>query len=240
MRNKRGIGSDSMSRIVIIDDDLEIADLMKLYLQNEGYEVETFYSGEETLERLKGMPPDLLILDIMMPGIDGYQIVEELRKDYFYPVIMVSAKTEDVDVLKGLILGSDDYIKKPFNPMELVQRVKALLRRKEVYYRKEKETENIFCFRGLFIDYEKGKVLVNEEEVSLTTMEYKILKLLSQNLGEVFSAEQILKEVTGEDYYNQAYNSVATHISNLRLKLKDSFEDPIYIKTVWGKGYRIE
>ncbi|HEY8363059.1 response regulator transcription factor [Keratinibaculum paraultunense] len=229
-----------MGKIVVVDDEKEIADLIALYLTNEGFEVVVFYDSQDAMEYLEDNIPKALILDIMMPKIDGLTMLTKIREKYYYPVVLVTAKNEDLDVIKGLMLGSDDYIKKPFNPLELVTRVKALLRRIEVYEELDKKQKMIFQYKDLQLNLETRDCYVKGKKIDLTTTEFEILTLLLMNIGKKLSSEWIYKSITGDDYYNMAYNSVATHIRNLRIKLGDSFENPHYIKTVWGEGYVIE
>lgn len=225
-----------MKKVVIVDDDKEIAELLSVYIKNEDFDVKTFYDGTSALEYLKCNNPDILLLDIMIPDIGGFEILAEIRKEKYYPVIFISAKDNSYDILNGLTLGGDDYIKKPFNPLEVIARIKAIFRMKNEY----KKSENILKYKELLIDYNKRKVSIQDRLVDLTETEFKVLELLTQNLGKPLETEKIFRIITGDDYYNKGCNSIATHIRNIRLKLGDSFDDPKYIKTKWGQGYVIE
>lgn len=229
-----------MGKIVIVDDDKEIADLIELYLKNDGYDTAVFYNSLEAYSYLSEKEPELLVLDVMMPGMDGFTMVKKIREEKYFPIIIVSAKNEDRDLVEGLMLGSDDYLKKPFHPMELVMRVKSLLRRKEIYAKKLNDSKTAIYYKDLVLDTEAKNCKLGDEEILLTPTEFEILAMLLKNQGKKLSSEYIFKEITGDDYFDRAMNSVTTHISNLRLKLKDSFENPKYIKTAWGKGYYIE
>lgn len=230
-----------MSKIVIVDDEREIADLMSLYLVNSGFEVEVFYNPFETLNYLESNIPQLLILDIMMPGMDGLTMMTEIRKKYYYPIILITAKNEDIDIIKGLMLGSDDYITKPFNPLEMVARVQALLRRSDFYNKKVHGYEQSkFFYKDLIIDFEEKECYENGEKIHLTVTEFKIIEILIKNCGKKISSEDLFYKITGEKYYEEACNSIATHVRNIRIKLQDSFDNPKYIKTIWGEGYTIE
>lgn len=229
-----------MGKIVIVDDDKEIADLIGLYLKNDGYDTVVFYHSLEAYAYISENEPELLVLDVMMPEMDGFTMVKKIREEKFFPIIIVSAKNEDRDLVEGLMLGSDDYLKKPFNPMELVMRVKSLLRRKEVYAKKNHDRKTAIYYKDLFLDTEAKICKLGDEEIILTHTEIEILTMLLKNQGKKLSSEYIFKEITGDAYFDRSMNTVTTHISNLRLKLKDPFENPKYIKTAWGKGYYIE
>lgn len=230
-----------MSKIVIVDDEREIADLISLYLVNAGFEVEVFYNPSEALKYLEDNTPQLLILDIMMPEMDGLTMMTQVRKNHYYPIILVTAKNEDIDIIKGLMLGSDDYITKPFNPLEIVARVQALLRRSDFYDRKiHGYKQSKIFYKDLIIDFEERECYESGEKVHLTATEFKIIEILIKNLGKKISSEDLFYKITGEKYYEEACNSIATHVRNLRIKLQDSFDNPKYIKTIWGEGYTIE
>ncbi len=228
-----------MYNIVVLDDDKEIADLITLYLKNENFNVNTFYSANIALQYLKSNSPDLLLLDIMMPDVDGISVIQEVRKNEYYPVIFITAKDSELDILNGLTVGGDGYITKPFKPLELVARIKAVLRMKMVY-EKSNEEINVFKYKDMSLDYNKRKCIMSDKDIELTSTEFEILKILSENIGKALSSEEIFKELTGDDYYGKACNSVATHIRNIRIKINDSFENPEYVKTIWGKGYVLE
>lgn len=224
--------------IVIVDDDKRLADLMRIYLENANYNVVTFLSPVNALEYLVDNIPDILLLDIMMPEIDGIEILIKLRDKYKYPIIIVSAKNTNLDVIDGLGKGADDYLKKPFDPSELVARVNAMIRRSGEYSLSSNDT--ILYYKDLIIDMDKQIVLKNDEKMDLTQSEYKILKELVKIKGKIISTENLFKLISGDDYYNRECNSVAVHVRNLRLKLNDSFDNHKYIKTSWGVGYYVD
>ncbi|MDD7305145.1 MAG: response regulator transcription factor [Peptoniphilaceae bacterium] len=228
-----------MKKIVVVDDDKEIADLISIYFKNEYFEVNTFYESKSALEYLLKDSPDILLLDIMMPEINGFELLTEVRKNSYYPIVFISAKNDQLDILNGLTLGGDSYIIKPFNPLELVARVKAILRMQSAY-QVSKEMNNKFKYKDLELDYETRKCTLKDNVINLTNIEFEVLKLLTKNQGVEVDSETIFRDITGDDYYNKACNSIATHIRNIRIKLGDSFEEPEYIQTVWGKGYVIK
>lgn len=229
-----------MEKIVVVDDEREIADLVALYLKNSGYDVITFYNSIEARDYIMKNPPDLAVLDIMMPELDGLELLKEIRETHYYPIILLTAKDQELDIITGLTLGSDEYITKPFKPLELVARTKALLRRSKVYEKMNDRKEAIFIYKDLVIDYNNRECFINEEKLQLTNTEYKILEILLKNYGQKIASEDLFFQVTGESYYDKACNSIATHIRNIRIKLEDSFDNPKYIKTIWGEGYIIE
>lgn len=229
-----------MEKIVVVDDEREIADLVALYLKNSGYNVITFYNSIEARDYIMKNPPDLAVLDIMMPELDGLELLKEIRETHYYPIILLTAKDQELDIITGLTLGSDEYITKPFKPLELVARTKALLRRSKVYEKMNEGKEAIFVYKDLVIDYNNRECFINEEKLQLTNTEYKILEILLKNCGQRIASEDLFFQVTGESYYDKACNSIATHIRNIRIKLRDSFDNPKYIKTIWGEGYIIE
>lgn len=227
-------------KILIVDDEKEIADLVALYLENEGFTVFKFYDSEAALECTEREKLDLAILDIMMPGIDGFQMCRRIREKYCYPVIMLTAKGEEIDKITGLSLGADDYMTKPFLPLELVARVKAQLRRYKRYNQRTAADENVISYAGLVINTNTHECVLNEKPLELTPTEFEILRILCQKRGKVVSAEELFHEIWGEEYFNKSNNSITVHIRHLREKMGDSFEEPKYIKTVWGCGYKIE
>lgn len=227
-------------KILIVDDEKEIADLVTLYLQNENYEVLQFNTAMEALECIKTNRIDLAILDIMLPDMSGLKICQKIRESHKYPVIMLTAKGEETDKITGLTLGADDYITKPFLPLELVARVKAQLRRYKRYNQTETEEEDILIHGGLILNIKTHVCTLNEKELTLTPTEFDILRILCQKKGNVVSAEQLFHEIWGNEYYSKSNNTITVHIRHLREKMNDSFENPKYIKTVWGCGYKIE
>ncbi len=226
--------------ILVVDDEREIADLIELYLKNEGFNVFTFYNAEEVLTCIQTIKLDLAILDVMMPDIDGFEICRRIREHYHFPVIMLTAKDEEIDKITGLTLGADDYITKPFRPLELIARVKAQIRRFTRYNQQEtSHNDMIIDFSGLILDQNTRKCMLHEKQLSLTPTEFSILWFLCINRGRVVSSEELFQKVWGEKYYS-SNNTVMVHIRHLREKMNDPAENPKFIKTVWGVGYTIE
>ncbi|MGN4125877.1 VanR-ABDEGLN family response regulator transcription factor [Lysinibacillus sphaericus] len=225
--------------ILVIDDEKEIADLIEVYLKNENYNVFKFYTAKEALHCIDTEKLDLAILDIMIPDIDGFTILRKIREKFNFPVIMLTAKEEEIDKINGLSLGADDYITKPFRPLELIARVKAQIRRSTKYNQDTKQNEDIIDFAGLVLNHNTRQVFLNERQLALTPTEFSILWFLSSNRGRVISSEELFKEVWKEKYFN-SNNTVMVHIRHLREKMNDSAEKPKFIKTVWGVGYTIE
>lgn len=227
-------------KILVVDDEREIADLVALYLQNENFDPVVFYSGTEALEFLRRQPVDLAILDVMLPGVSGFELCRAIREQYSYPVIMLTAKGEELDKINGLALGADDYVTKPFLPLELMARVKAQLRRYTRYSGKEAAKEQVLTFSGLTVDVKTRECTLNGKPLSLTPTEFSILRILCENQGRVVSSEELFHQVWGDEYYSKNNNTITVHIRHLREKLGDSFEHPHYIKTIWGGGYGME
>lgn len=228
-------------QILIVDDEKEIADLMEVYLQNEGYSVFKFYNGADALNCIRTENLSLALLDVMLPDMDGFALCQEIRKEHFYPIIMLTARVEDMDKITGLTLGADDYITKPFNPLEVVARVKTQLRRYTRYNRANtapKETEE-FDLRGLSISRSSHKCFLNGKELSLPPIEFDILWYLCEHRGCVVSSEELFEAVWGEKYIDNN-NTVMAHIARLREKMGEPPRKPKFIKTIWGVGYTIE
>ena len=229
------------TNILVVDDEREIADFIEVYLQNEDYRVFKFYNGQEALACIEKETLDLAILDVMLPDIDGFTICRKIREKYNFPVIMLTAKDDELDKITGLTLGADDYITKPFRPLELIARVKAQFRRFTKYNTMQPEIdENILAFSGLVLNKEKHECQLNERSLALTPTEFSILWVLCENRGKVVSSEDLFQQVWGEKYFGNSNNTVMVHIRHLREKMKDSSDHPKYIKTVWGVGYKIE
>ncbi len=224
--------------ILVCDDEREIVDALEIYLVNEGYRVFKAYDGMEALDILEKEPIHLVLMDIMMPRMDGMRALMKIREERNIPVIMLSAKSEDYDKITGLNLGADDYVTKPFNPLELMARVRSQLRRYTNLGSMEQE-KNRYRSGGLEVDDEQKQVRVDGESVELTPTEYGILLLLIRNPGKVFSMEQIYEKVWKEPAYNPE-NTVAVHIRRIREKIEINPRDPKYLKVVWGVGYKIE
>lgn len=229
-----------MYNILVVDDDKEIVKAIEIYLGKENYNIYKAYDGEEALRQIKANNIHLVILDIMMPNKDGIETLEEIRKEKNIPVIMLSAKSEDIDKINGLNVGADDYVTKPFNPVELIARVNALIRR---YTRfgaiEEKDSKKLIKTGGLVIDDELKKVIVDGIEVKLTPTEYNILKFLTENKGKVFSIDEIYTNVWNEECY-AAENVIAVHIRHIREKIEINPKEPKYLKVLWGVGYKVE
>ena len=205
-----------MPNILVVDDEQAITNLIEVYLKNENFTVYKFYNGTDALNCLRTTRIDLAILDIMLPDIDGFTLCQKIRETHTFPILMLTARDGELDMINGFSLGADDYITKPFRPLELIARVKAHLRRANHYDE------------------------VSRQPLSLTPTEFQILRILCENLGKVVSSEDLFQMVWGEKYYKNAVNTVMVHIRHLRSKMKDSAEHPKYIKTVWGVGYKID
>lgn len=224
--------------ILVCDDDKEIVDAIEIYLLQEGYKVEKAYDGEQALEILHNNKIDLMVIDVMMPKLDGIRATFQVRKTSSIPIIILSAKTEDADKILGLNVGADDYVTKPFNPLELVARVKSQLRRYTTLS-SSVQGETTYEAGGLVINDDLKKVTVDGEEVKLTPIEYNILLLLMKNKGKVYSISQIYEEIWNEEAIG-ADNTVAVHIRHIREKIEINPKEPRYLKVVWGVGYKIE
>ena len=224
--------------ILVCDDDKAIVDAIGIYLENEGYTVVKAFNGLEAIESIKEHDIHLIIMDVMMPKMDGIRATMEIRKRNSIPLIMLSAKSEDYDKILGLNIGADDYMGKPFNPLELIARVKSQLRRYTTWGALESKS-NLFQSGGLVIDDESKKVTVDGEEVHLTPVQYKIVKLLTANAGRVFTIEEIYEKVWKEPAFNPE-NTVTVHIRKIREKIEINPSEPKYLKVVWGVGYKVE
>ena len=225
--------------ILVCDDDKEIVEAIEIYLMQEGYNVEKAYDGQEALKIVKDKKIDLMIIDVMMPKLDGIRATLQIRKESKIPIIILSAKTEDADKILGLNVGADDYVTKPFNPLELVARVKSQLRRYTTLSSYGDEEGNVYEAGGLLINDDLKKVIVDGEEVKLTPIEYNILLLLLKNKGKVYSINQIYENIWNEEAIG-ADNTVAVHIRHIREKIEINPKKPRYLKVVWGVGYKIE
>ena len=224
--------------ILVCDDDKEIVDAIEIYLMQEGYNIIKAYDGEMALDIMSKEKVDLIIIDVMMPKLDGIHATLQIRKESSVPIIILSAKTEDSDKILGLNIGADDYVTKPFNPLELVARVKSQLRRVEVLSNNI-QSDVIYKAGGLEINDDLKKVTVDGEEVRLTPIEYNILLLLIKNKGKVYSINQIYENIWNEEAIG-ADNTVAVHIRHIREKIEINPKEPRYLKVVWGVGYKIE
>ena len=228
-----------MAEILVCDDDKEIVEAIEIYLTQEGHHILKAYDGEQAIRVLQNHPVDLLIIDVMMPKLDGIRATLKIREENALPIIILSAKSEDADKILGLNVGADDYVTKPFNPLELVARVKSQLRRYTQLGAMTEKKENIYEMGGLMIDDDRKEVTVDGESVKLTPIEYRILLFLVQNQGRVFSINQIYENIWNEEAI-AADNTVAVHIRHIREKIEINPKEPRYLKVVWGLGYKVE
>lgn len=228
-----------MYEILVCDDDKDIVDAIEIYLMQDGYHVLKAYDGLEALAILKSRQVHLLIIDIMMPKLDGIRATLKIRETLSIPIIILSAKSEDNDKILGLNIGADDYITKPFNPLELTARVKSQLRRYTMLGSMVEHKTQVYQTGGLMVDDDKKEVTVDGEPVKMTPLEYNILLFLVQNAGKVFSINQIYEQIWNEEAV-AADNTVAVHIRHIREKIEINAKEPRYLKVVWGIGYKIE
>ena len=228
-----------MANILVCDDDKEIVDAIEIYLSQDGYHIFKAYNGAQAIEVLKKEEIHLLIMDIMMPKLDGIRATLKIRESSSIPIIILSAKSEDTDKILGLNIGADDYITKPFNPLELAARVKSNLRRYTSLGSLNTENKSVYQVGGLMINDDTKQVTVDGEPVKMTPIEYNILLLLVKNQGRVFSIDQIYESIWNEDAIG-ADNTVAVHIRHIREKIEINPKEPRYLKVVWGVGYKIE
>lgn len=229
-----------MQRILVCDDDKQIVDAIDIYLSGEGFEVVKAYDGYEALEILDKQHIDLMIIDVMMPGLDGIRTTRKVRETSSIPIIILSAKSEDTDKILGLNIGADDYLSKPFNPLELVARVKSQLRRyTQLGNLAQQTSDQVYKCGDLVINDDTKEVWVDEEPIKLTPIEYNILLLLVKNAGKVFSIDEIYEQIWNEEAIG-ADNTVAVHIRHIREKIEINPREPRYLKVVWGVGYKVE
>ena len=229
-----------MQTILVCDDDKEIVDAIDIYLTGEGFHILKAYDGYDALKILETEHADLMIIDVMMPGLDGIRTTLKVRETSSIPIIILSAKSEDSDKILGLNIGADDYLSKPFNPLELVARVKSQLRRyPQLGNLSQGSNENVYKCGGLTINDDTKEVFVDDEPIKLTPIEYNILLLLTKNAGKVFSIDEIYKQIWNEEAIG-ADNTVAVHIRHIREKIEINPREPRYLKVVWGVGYKIE
>lgn len=232
-------------RILVVDDEPEICELVAVYLEAEGFTVELLHDGATALARVTddaAPTVDLAILDVMLPGASGLDICRTIRLRHSYPIIMLTARGEQADKLAGLTLGADDYVTKPFLPLELVARVKAQLRRCTTYnaHGEARHSGEVLVCRGLTLDVPAHAATINERPLQLTPTEFSLLRILLEAGGAVVSARELYQQIFGDAYYEKGSGSITVHVRHLREKMGDSFEEPRYIKTVWGCGYKIE
>lgn len=227
--------------ILVVDDDKEITELIEVYLSGDGFKVLKCFNGIEAIELIENNIVDLAVLDVMMPKINGFDLCRKIRENYTFPIIILTAKFEFTDKINGLSIGADDYMVKPFHPLELVARIKAQLRRNDLYNHSNDKcnTLNEINYRGIYMNREKRTVLFNDENLTLTPTEFEILWMLCCEPSKVISSEKMFEEIWGEKYYT-GNKTVMVHIRHLRDKMHEPLGNPQYIKTVWGVGYKIE
>lgn len=233
------------TRILVVDDEKTITDLVGIYLRNEGYDVTLAYTGAEAAREILEHEFDLAVLDIMLPDIDGFELLRTIRTDHTYPVIMLTARDAQADKIEGLSLGADDYVVKPFRPLELVARVKAQLRRYTSYGSRGQAEDGadaspLIAFNGLVINRDARTVTVDERAVRCTPLEYAILLYLAEHRGHVVPVEDLFRAVWNEEFMAGSNNTVMVHIRHLREKIGDDAQNPRFIKNIWGVGYTIE
>lgn len=228
-----------MAEILVCDDDKDIVEAIEIYLAQEGHHILKAYDGEQAIRVLQNNPVDLLIIDVMMPKLDGIRATLKIREKNALPIIILSAKSEDTDKILGLNVGADDYVTKPFNPLELMARVKSQLRRYTQLGEMAEKRGNVYETGGLMIDDDRKEVTVDGEAVKLTPIEYRILLFLVKNQGRVFSINQIYESIWEEEAI-AADNTVAVHIRHIREKIEINPKEPRYLKVVWGLGYKVE
>ncbi|NLY38665.1 MAG: response regulator transcription factor [Firmicutes bacterium] len=220
--------------VMVVDDERTLVKALKFNLEKEGYRVEEAYNGEEALQKIFDLNPDIVVLDLMLPGLDGFDVCREIRKKLDVPIIMLTARGDDIDKVLGLELGADDYMTKPFNPRELIARIKAILRRSGG---KEEGAKKHIQIGGLQIDLMQHRVRLNNKEIELTAKEFALLSFLASNAGRVYSREQLLEQVWGYNFFGDA-RTVDVHIRHLREKIEEDPSNPKLIITVWGTGYK--
>ena len=229
------------TRILVVDEEKTITDLVGIYLRNEGYQVTLAYTGADAARAILSQDFDLAVLDIMLPDIDGFELLRTIRADHTYPVIMLTARDSQADKIEGLTLGADDYVVKPFRPLELVARVKAQLRRYTSYgSRDQAEDTQLLSVNGLTINRDAHAVTVDEKPVRTTPLEYAILLYLVEHQGRVVPVEELFRAVWKEEFMASSNNTVMVHIRHLREKIGDDAANPRFIKNIWGVGYTIE
>ena len=223
-------------KILIIEDDKKISDLVKLYLENEGFQTSVAYDGRSGLDLFKRESPDFIVLDLMLPEIDGIEVARRIRAESKVPILMLTAKSEEIDKILGLEIGADDYVTKPFSPKELVARIKAILRR--VYQEGERDSSLIIRIRDLEIDQKKYQVKKGDKVIHLSALEFRLLSAMASSPGQVFSRNQLMSKIYDNENEIVFDRTIDVHIKNIRKKLEDNPRDPTYIESVFGVGYR--
>lgn len=231
-------------KILVVDDEKEIVDLVAVYLENENFRVVKCYNPQEALEHIETEELDLAVLDVMMPQVSGLELCQRIREKHNYPVIMLTAKDQEADKITGLTFGADDYMTKPFRPLELVARVKAQLRRYKKYNPansgREEQREEVLTHRGLVLNKRTHECLLDERPLVLTPTEFSILQVLLERKGSAVSAEELFHQIWKDEYYSKSNNTITVHIRHLREKMGDTMDSPKYIRTMWGVGYKID
>ena len=230
-------------KVLVVDDEKDIVKLIRRSFEMEGYDTIGAYNGTEAIQKVKCQAPDIVLLDIMLPDIDGFRLCQKIREKFYFPIIMLTAKIEDSDKIMGLTIGADDYITKPFNPLEVVARVKTQLRRYQSYNSpnlSQSEEKDEYDIRGLLINRVSHKCYLYGKEIALTPLEFSILWYLCEHQGKVVASEELFEAVWKEKYLRNSNNTVMAHIGRLREKLNEPSKNPKFIKTVWGVGYEIE
>ena len=229
--------------IIIVDDEKEITELLELYLKGEGFDIHKFYNGEDAWAFIQENEVDLALLDVMLPDMDGFTLCRKIRESYYFPIIMVTAKIDEADRVNGLLLGADDYITKPFYPLEVTARVKGQLRRAVQYNREmevpEKDRDEVYLINGLEVNASSHTCVLYDEVLSLTPTEFDILLYLCRHMGQVVTGEELFEAVWKEKYLD-SNNTVFVHIARIREKMHENARKPKFIKTVWGVGYKLE
>ena len=236
------------NRILVVDDEKEIADLVEIYLVSEKFDVIKCYDGDTAIDAIEHEKIDLAILDIMLPDLDGFTLCKKIREHHTYPIIMLTAKDAETDKITGLTLGADDYITKPFRPLEMIARVKSQLRRYQKYNPAHSDTgetssaasENNLVCGALTMNIKAHTCFLGETPLVLTPTEFSILRILLENTGNVVSSEDLFHKIWQDEYYSKSNNTITVHIRHLREKMGDSMDKPRFIKTIWGVGYKIE
>ena len=227
-------------KVLIADDEAQIREILRVYFQKEGFQVLEAENGQEALERVEADRPDILLLDIMMPVMDGLQVCEEVRRKYDIPIIMLTAKDDDDDRILGLETGADDYITKPFNPVVMIARVKAQLRRVDIYSKQSApQADAPLTYLDLTLYPEQHRCMLSGKELHVTPTEFGILEILLRNLGKPVSADAIFQALWKDEYFDKENNTITVHIRRLRDKMGEDYHHPRYIQTVWGIGYKI-
>ncbi len=221
--------------VLVVDDEKTLVKALSFNLEKEGFRVEQAYDGEEALQKVFDLKPDIVVLDLMLPEVDGFEVCRRIRKKLDVPIIMLTARSEDIDKVLGLELGADDYLTKPFNSRELVARIKAIMRRSTV---REGEAKKVIQIGSLQVDLLQHRARIDGRDISLTSKEFALLSYLAANAGNVYSREQLLEQVWGYDYYGDV-RTVDVHIRHLREKIEKNPGNPEYIITVWGTGYKV-